>query len=169
MTLTPCVAYGGPQHWCKMILTKTIIPPLLCWPRIINQQSFRTNARALKCWFQLAYQNNKFCFGFYVLFAQIYIQTLAQWCQWTVFFWNFHIFNITWQSITFDFGDIWSARLLRIFALVAFGNLQPFLPQMPQITQCYLVYMPQIGLILPLPVILLKSSLSGHQTPLFPQ
>ena len=56
-----------------------------------------------------------------------------------------------------------------MFALVAFGNLQPFLTQMAQIAQCYLIHMPQIRLILPLPGIRLKSSLSGHQTRLFPQ
>ena len=30
---------------------------------------------------QLVCQNNKFCFGFYVLFIQIHVQTLAQWCM----------------------------------------------------------------------------------------
>ena len=89
---------------------------------------------------------------------------------WRVLFWNFQIFP---DSPLLLVLDIWSTRLLKLFALVALGNLRPslrpFLIQMVHSTHCYSLHMHKIRLILPLPEIFTKSFLSLHQTGLFSQ
>ena len=64
---------------------------------------------------------------------------------------DFQISNISWQPICVGFGDIRSARLLNMFALVAPRNLRPFFIQMFHITHCYPVHMPPKRWIRPAP------------------
>ena len=64
---------------------------------------------------------------------------------------DFHIFNISWKSISVGFEDIKSARLLKMFALCAPGDLRPFFIKMVHITHCYPVHVSPKRLVLPVP------------------
>ena len=69
-------------------------------------------------------------------------------------FWIFVSSTFPDSPLLFGFGDILSTRLLKLFALVAFG----ILAQMVHITHCYPVHLPKNKIVLLAPGILKKVS-----------